>query len=54
MQWNKRDLPNAIPEVTLERYLNRRRVPAFPASAMTGEGVFPTLRAICKAVMAGL
>ena len=54
MQWNKRDLPNAIPEVTLERYLNRRRVHAFPASAMTGEGVFPTLRAICKAVMAGL
>ena len=54
MQWNKRDLPNAIPEVTLERYLNRRRVPAFPACAMTGEGVFPTLRAICKAVMAGL
>ena len=54
MQWNKRDLPNAIPEATLERYLNRRRVPAFPACAMTGEGVFQTLRAICKAVMAGL
>ncbi len=54
MQWNKRDLPNAIPETTLERYLNRRRVPAFPAAAVTGEGVFPTLRAICKAVMAGL
>ena len=54
MQWNKRDLPNAIPEATLERYLNRRRVPAFSASAVTGEGVFPTLRAICKAVMAGL
>ena len=54
MQWNKRDLPNAVPEATLERYLNRRRVPAFPAAAVTGEGVFPTLRAICKAVMAGL
>jgi len=54
MQWNKRDLPNAVPETTLERYLNRRRVPAFPAAAVTGEGVFPTLRAICKAVMAGL
>lgn len=54
MQWNKRDLPNAVPEATLERYLNRRRVPAFPASAVTGEGVFPTLRAICKAVMACL
>jgi signal recognition particle receptor subunit beta len=54
MQWNKRDLPNAVPEATLERYLNRRRVPAFPAAAVMGEGVFPTLRAICKAVMAGL
>jgi mutual gliding-motility protein MglA len=54
MQWNKRDLPNAVPEVTLERYLNRRRVPSFPAAAVTGEGVFPTLRAICKAVMAVL
>jgi len=54
MQWNKRDLPNAVPEATLERYLNRRRVSAFPAAAVTGEGVFPTLRAICKAVMAGL
>lgn len=54
MQWNKRDLPNAIPEATLERYLNRRRVPSFSASAVTGEGVFPTLRAICKAVMSGL
>jgi len=54
MQWNKRDLPNAVPEATLERYLNRRRVPAFPAAAVTGEGVFPTLRAICKTVMAGL
>ncbi len=54
MQWNKRDLPNAVPVQILDRYLNRRRVQAFPASALTGEGVFPTLRAICKAVMAGL
>lgn len=54
MQWNKRDLPGAVPVPTLDRYLNRRRVQAFPASALTGEGVFPTLRAICKSVMAGL
>ncbi len=54
MQWNKRDLPGSVPIPTLDRYLNRRRVQAFPASALTGEGVFPTLRAICKAVMAGL
>ena len=54
MQWNKRDLPNAVPLPTLERYLNRRHAPSFPASAMTGEGIFPTLRAICKSVMANL
>ncbi len=54
MQWNKRDLPDAVPVPTLDRYLNRRRVPTFEASAVNGEGVFATLRAICKAVMARL
>lgn len=54
MQWNKRDIPTAVPVPTLDRYLNRRRAPAFPASAVTGEGVFPTLRAICKSVLASL
>ncbi|MBF6592008.1 MAG: GTPase domain-containing protein [Ktedonobacterales bacterium] len=54
LQWNKRDIPSALPEATLDRYLNRRHVPSFPASAITGEGVFPTLRAICKAVMTRL
>lgn len=54
MQWNKRDLPDAIPASTLDRYLNRRRVEAFSASAIVGEGVFPTLRAICKDVMSRL
>jgi mutual gliding-motility protein MglA len=54
MQWNKRDLPSAVAVPTLDRYLNRRRVPAFEACAVTGEGVFATLRAICKAVMARL
>lgn len=54
MQWNKRDLPEAVPAAVLDRYLNRRRVEAFSASAVSGEGVFPTLRAICKAVMSRL
>ena len=54
IQWNKRDLPGVVPIATLDRYLNRRRVPTLAASAITGEGVFPTLRAICKAVMARL
>lgn len=54
IQWNKRDLPGAVPVATLDRYLNRRRVQTFEASATTGEGVFSTLRAICKQVMARL
>jgi mutual gliding-motility protein MglA len=54
IQWNKRDLPNAVPVETLEKYLNRRRVQTFTASALTGDGVFATLRAICKTVMARL
>jgi signal recognition particle receptor subunit beta len=54
IQWNKRDLPNAVPVATLERYLNRRHVLGVEASALTGAGVFATLRATCKAVMAQL
>jgi mutual gliding-motility protein MglA len=54
MQWNKRDLPSAVPVTVLDRYLNRRMAPAFEASAVDGQGVFPTLRAICKGVMARL
>jgi signal recognition particle receptor subunit beta len=54
MQWNKRDLPTALPVHVLERYLNRRRTPSFEAVAYSGKGVFATLRAISKCVMAQL
>jgi signal recognition particle receptor subunit beta len=54
MQWNKRDLPSALPIHVLERYLNRRRAPSFEAVAYSGKGVFATLRAISKCVMAQL
>jgi signal recognition particle receptor subunit beta len=54
MQWNKRDLPSALPVNVLDRYLNRRRVPNFEAIAFEGKGVFATLRAISKNVMAQL
>ncbi|MBX5455937.1 MAG: GTPase domain-containing protein [Thermogemmatispora sp.] len=54
MQWNKRDLPSALPVHVLDRYLNRRRVPAFEAVASSGIGVFATLRAISKSVIAQL
>jgi signal recognition particle receptor subunit beta len=54
MQWNKRDMPSALPLSVLDRYLNRRRVPTFEAIASDGKGVFATLRAISKSVMAQL
>jgi signal recognition particle receptor subunit beta len=54
IQWNKRDMSNALPVPVLERYLNRRRVPSYEAVASAGRGVFATLRAISKNVMAQL
>ncbi|MBV8696165.1 MAG: gliding-motility protein MglA [Ktedonobacteraceae bacterium] len=54
IQWNKRDMPSALPVPLLERYLNRRGVPSFEAIASDGQGVFATLRAISKNVMAQL
>ncbi|TMC23421.1 MAG: gliding-motility protein MglA [Chloroflexi bacterium] len=54
MQWNKRDMPTALPTMVLERYLNRRHVPSFEAIASEGKGVFATLRSISKNVMAQL
>jgi hypothetical protein len=54
MQWNKRDMPNVLPVPVLDRYLNRRRVPSFEAVASAGKGVFATLRAISKSVIAQL
>ncbi len=50
MQYNKMDLPNALPTPVLDRYLNTIRVPRFEATAFNGNGVFETLRAICKLV----
>lgn len=54
LQWNKRDMPNALPVAVLDRYLNRRRVPSYEAIAFEGKGVFATLRAISKHVIASL
>jgi len=52
MQWNKRDMPSALPTQVLDRYLNRRRVPSFEAVASAGRAVFATLRIISNSAMA--
>jgi hypothetical protein len=51
VQYNKRDLPNVVPAGELERALNPRKVPSFEAVAMSGTGVFETLKEISKQVI---
>ncbi|MBI4612569.1 MAG: hypothetical protein HY720_03070, partial [Planctomycetes bacterium] len=51
MQWNKRDLPTALPVETLEEKLNPRKAPSCEAIACNGTGVFPSLKAISSLVL---
>ncbi len=53
-QYNKRDLPNAIPMAELEEALNPTKVPSFEAVAPKGIGVFDTLKAVVKLVLTEL
>lgn len=54
MQWNKRDLPNAMPIEELESKLNKYNSPSFEATASTGQGVFETLKEVSKLVLMNL
>jgi signal recognition particle receptor subunit beta len=54
LQYNKRDLPTAVPVEELQRALNTRGVPEFQAVAYQGTGVFDTLKALSKLVLARL
>ena len=54
VQYNKRDLPNAAPLEELQRLLNPLAAPEYEACATTGEGVFETLKATAKGVLADL
>ncbi len=51
IQYNKRDLKNAVPIDELQKALNPRNLPWFEAVAPQGIGVFETLKAIAKVVM---
>src|SRR5262249_11614577 len=53
-QYNKRDLPAAVPVDRLRSALNPHGAPEFESVASEGKGVAETLRAICKAVLARL
>lgn len=54
LQYNKRDLPGVVPVEELEDLLNFRGVPSLTASAVSGEGVFDTLRRISELVLRNL
>lgn len=51
LQYNKRDLANAMSVERMERDLNIRGIPSFEAVASEGLGVFATLKAISKLIL---
>ncbi|MCB9528577.1 MAG: ADP-ribosylation factor-like protein [bacterium] len=51
VQYNKRDLPNAVDAGYLRELLNPTNVPDFEGVATTGVGVFDTLKAVAKQVL---
>jgi len=54
IQYNKRDLPDAVPVPVLEARLNKWGAPHVEAIANSGEGVLSTLREISKLIVARL
>ncbi len=51
IQWNKRDMPTALPVEELESKINYLNVPTFEGVAVTGVGVFPTLKKCAALVL---
>ena len=54
IQYNKRDLPDAVPVPVLEARLNQWGAPYVEAVASSGQGVLATLREISKLIVARL
>src|SRR6185503_74903 len=51
IQLNKRDLPDAMTVEELSRLMNPHNAPIFEAVANSGQGVFPTLKALAASVL---
>jgi signal recognition particle receptor subunit beta len=51
IQYNKRDMPDIIPVDELEQELNPDTYPSIEAVAITGVGVFDTLKAVAKGIL---
>jgi len=54
LQYNKRDLPNALPVPEIDREMNKLHSPAYQSVATTGIGVEDTLKGITQLVIAHL
>jgi mutual gliding-motility protein MglA len=54
LQYNKRDLPNALPVAEMDPEINKLRAPTFESVATTGLGVEETLKGITHLVLAHL
>lgn len=51
IQYNKRDLPNAMMISEMDQIINQNGYPTYESVATTGEGVLPTLTRITKMVI---
>jgi signal recognition particle receptor subunit beta len=54
LQFNKRDLPTAMPAEDMYQQLNFKGEPTFEAVARDGTGVFDTLKSVAKLVLTEL
>ena len=54
LQLNKRDLANILPVADLQKHLLVKSEPTLEAVAVTGQGVFDTLKEVAKLVLAEL
>lgn len=54
LQLNKRDLPNVLPVEELKKHLQIKGEPVLEGVAITGQGVFETLKEVAKLVLAEL
>ena len=54
VQYNKRDLPDVYTVEEMEEKLNKYNSPYFEAVAVTGEGVFPTMKKLSQMVLESL
>jgi signal recognition particle receptor subunit beta len=54
IQYNKRDLPSAMPTEEIRSQINPTGVPDFEGVAVDGKGVFETLKSVSKMVVTNL